>query len=980
MTLHPIQRRYLAEDLVRLRRSDESRRYAAPQRAARIDPNPHQIDAVMFALSRLREGGCILADEVGLGKTIEAGLVIAQLLAEGAKRVLLVAPKPLLGQWRHELYSLFGLEVREGRSEPGGFDGHGVFVTGRETVGSERGRNVLVGSAPFDLCVVDEAHEMFAGIYKRFDQYGVYQEDSPHARTAGRLREVVGSATPVILLTATPIQNSLSELWGLVQYVDPTSTLLGDLPTFRAMFCAEDDRSLIRGQEGALRERLEVVLQRTLRRQAQEFLRQPFVDRQARLFEYTMSPDEKALYEDVTAYLLEPGIVAFRGSQRKLLLVGFHRLMASSTRALAASLDKVAARLRRSLDAGGAGDEDALLLDLDDEEKVTDTEEEPRIEASPEAIRAELLRVEGLARRAHELREDSKVRALLQAVDVVIERGKRGEGAGKVLIFTESLVTQSYLRDLLIQSGLVPAEGVTLFRGANDSPEALAALARWRAEVEQTLPRHTRPSADIAVRLALVHEFRTRSSVFISTEAGAKGLNLQFCDTLVNFDLPWNPQRIEQRIGRCHRYGQKHAVTVINFLARDNEAQRLTFEILSQKLELFGTVLDASDQVLHAASGAAPETLAGAFGSEIETELRKIYERARTVDEVASELCALRERVAENRKRFEEIHGRTASAIDQHLDSDVRRVFKQHQEQVPAALRELDRDLEKLVRGYLDAARVPYERAQESHGIGLRVAASSRLPGSLSAGIAVVVGAANGKESLHLGHPLVLAALAEARSACSARMAVRATVPADAAPSVLALRGARGRLGVVKARYDGFEAVEHLLVVVVVEGRDAPVAMPDAESLLHGPLAEIPIEAAIQVPDEVFDDAVDELLFALEGEVGGGERQRLARSLERIDRAVEDRILLLRRRRDKHQARLEEATHRRDAALGPDARRAAERRVGKAQEDLDATEVEIERLARRDDDAFRRWREHALGRHRRRPEIERIVDVALVIE
>src|SRR5436305_15069343 len=100
VVLHPAQRRYQAEDLVRLRRSDEQRRYSAPQRAAKVDANPHQIDAVAFALARLREGGCILADEVGLGKTIEAGLVIAQLLAEGARRILLITPKPLVGQWR----------------------------------------------------------------------------------------------------------------------------------------------------------------------------------------------------------------------------------------------------------------------------------------------------------------------------------------------------------------------------------------------------------------------------------------------------------------------------------------------------------------------------------------------------------------------------------------------------------------------------------------------------------------------------------------------------------------------------------------------------------------------------------------------------------------------------------------------------------------------------------------------------------------
>src|SRR5436853_6849125 len=104
--LHPAQRRYLAEDLVRRRRSDEQRRYSAPQRSAKIDANPHQVEAVIFALGRIRKGGCILADEVGLGKTIEAGLVIAQLLAEGARRVLLLAPKPLLAQWRQERFQL----------------------------------------------------------------------------------------------------------------------------------------------------------------------------------------------------------------------------------------------------------------------------------------------------------------------------------------------------------------------------------------------------------------------------------------------------------------------------------------------------------------------------------------------------------------------------------------------------------------------------------------------------------------------------------------------------------------------------------------------------------------------------------------------------------------------------------------------------------------------------------------------------------
>lgn len=159
MNLHPIQWRWHAEDLVRRRRSDEERRYTAPQRAGRVHPNPHQIEAVIFALSRLGDGGCILADEVGLGKTIEAGLVIAQLRAEGARRVLLITPKTLIGQWRQELYDLFGIETRD-VTDPGALDENGVFLVGREAAGSERGQAALLGTEPFDLIVIDEAHEI----------------------------------------------------------------------------------------------------------------------------------------------------------------------------------------------------------------------------------------------------------------------------------------------------------------------------------------------------------------------------------------------------------------------------------------------------------------------------------------------------------------------------------------------------------------------------------------------------------------------------------------------------------------------------------------------------------------------------------------------------------------------------------------------------------------------------------------------------
>ncbi|HTX39343.1 MAG TPA: SNF2-related protein, partial [Bryobacteraceae bacterium] len=675
---HPIQRRYLAEQLIRLRRADEQERYAAAQRQGRIDPNPHQIDAVIFALKRIPEGGCILADEVGLGKTIEAGLAIAQLRAEGAAaRVLLVVPKPLLGQWQDELYKLFGILATEGTLEPGGFSGPGVFLAGREMAGSERGAAILRESEPFDLCVIDEAHEIFANIYRRFDKHGIYDPEAPDARMAGRVRSFLRRA-PVLLLTATPIQNNLTELWGLVQYVEPTGTLLGSLRTFRDVFCDGDDRKLAEGQDDELRRRIETVVQRTLRRQAQDFLERPFVARCAQIFEYSMTPKEKALYDDVTAYLLEPQILAFRGNQRRLLLIGFHRLMGSSVKALAASLRKVAERLRQMLGEPGVmtAVATAVMNDLEDEDFDAAAEEEESEAPDPHKVSAELDRVQDFIQRADSLLRDSKAEKLLDVMRVIEERPAERR---RVVIFTESLVTQAYLRDLLVERGGYPAEAITLFRGTNDSARAAEALAHWQREIGDSLAPGRRPSRAVAMRLALVHEFRTRSRVFISTEAGAKGLNLQFCDTIINYDLPWNPQRIEQRIGRCHRYGQEHDVTVINFLAADNEAQRLTFEILSRKLDLFGKVLDASDVVLHEPSTDAPETLAGAMGGDFEGRLRRIYERARTVDDIEAELRRLREEMDDERKRFEQTWARTAGLIDTRFDQRVKQVFRRLQ-------------------------------------------------------------------------------------------------------------------------------------------------------------------------------------------------------------------------------------------------------------------------------------------------------------
>ncbi|HEY6722749.1 MAG TPA: SNF2-related protein [Polyangiaceae bacterium] len=1008
--LHAVQRRYLAEDLVLKRRSDDHRRSGAARRG-RIDPNPHQIDAVMFALSRLPEGGCILADEVGLGKTIEAGLVIAQRLAEGVKRVLLIVPTSLVPQWQTELDELFLIETRDGTSEPLGEAG--TFLVSRDWAGSEQGSAKLREVEPFELCIIDEAHEIFAGIHKRFDKEGRYMPVAKEAVMAHRVHEAIRPPTPIVLLTATPIQNSLSELWGLVHYVEPTGTLLGNLSTFRQVFCDGDDRLLRSEQASELRDRLERVVKRTLRRDAQPFLEHPFVERRARLYEYEMTEEERSLYNDVTGYLLEPHLCAFPGSSRRLLLIGFHRRMASSSRALAASLRNVARRLERYLEAAKGHKplpEDDFVQeefgDLEgeglDELGLTDSGAEAETDVAPashhkslsvERIQAELERVHGFSERAERLPYDSKAAALLQAVRATGELAERTGTSGKVVVFTESRVTQQYLRELLMKQGNLADEEITLFSSTNDSPRASQALERWQAEVGKF--RAGSVKRQTAVRAALVHEFRERSRVFISTEAGAKGLNLQFCETLVNYDLPWNPQRIEQRIGRCHRYGQSHEVMVINFISKDNEAQRLTFDILSRKLDLFGTVLDASDEVLHEAGTSAPETLAGALGAGFEKSLSEIYERARTREELEREIRRLRDSTDAPKKRFQEELERTAGVIETQLHEKVRERFRSIQAALPEELAALDERMESLATAYLDAQGAAYEiteaavpRANVAKGDSgppsakvetvrrvLVVAPSERLPPPLASGLQLSLRGARREdkvEALHPAHPLMLAAAADARAATERPGSVFIKV---AAPSQTLRRGQRGKLVVERVSYKSFEDFERLLTVAVLEDETLLVG-EEARALLDSPVTgRGAFDPPLDVSDELVEDALEEAMFLDQERVSGRIQEQFDRALAQLEHYVLDQILLLKRRRGTLTERIARAEEARDTAVGSTARTTAEESLKALEAELEEADGEYERLAERKDERFEEWNRKAHERRYAEPSRERLFRV-----
>jgi adenine-specific DNA-methyltransferase len=955
--IHPIQRRFEAEDLVRRRRSDEQARTASSQRQGRIDPNPHQIDAVMFALGRIPEGGCILADEVGLGKTIEAGLVLAQLRAEGKRRLLIIVPKPLLGQWHNELFTLFGMEARIGSARPDAFNGTGVFIVGRELAGTETVSRILASGEPFDLVVMDEAHELFAGIYRRYDLRGNYREESKDALIAQRVREAIGAA-PVLLLTATPIQNSLAELWGLVQYVEPTGTLLGTLDTFRKVFCPGDDEMIAEGQDDELRRRMSSVCQRTLRRQAQEFLERPFVQRRCRLFEYTMEPDERALYDDVTRWLLEPDLVAFSGGSRHLLLLGFHRRMASSTAALASSLERVCARLKLIVRGELVRDTAVreFLADLEEDDEDIDAEvSAPKTHADPARARTELERVRTFAGRARRLGPGAKAATLLQALK---QLGRR-----KVLVFTESIATQDFLFELLITNGFASTD-VTLFRGTNDSPRAMQALNRWLTEQ----PPRERVGRDIALRLALVHEFKTRSRVMIATEAGAKGLNLQFCDVVVNYDLPWNPQRIEQRIGRSHRYGQEHDVTVVNFISADNEADRLTFEILARKLDLFGRVLDASDHVLHEPATDAPESIAGSLGVAVERELQRIHEQARSMEQLVRELEGLRDEVDARRRSVEDGWRRAASLIQSRLDEEVQRVFRRIRDDLPKSLAAVDRAVDRVVTAYLDARAISHRRSEKDGRILLDVDGTRFVIGNAK-GI-------EGAEPLHIGHSLVVNAIEDARRASAEVEAIRIN-PAQASPKLREMRGQRGRLVIVKAGYAGFEPVDRLIVLAATEGRMLDPQL--ARELLTLPMEAGPSDIGSATPDELIDDAVDEAVFLDQEGMEAGERARFDAARARLERSVEDRVLILRRLLTELERRKRNALGERDRALSVDAREAAERTLRRLEGEGSELEMALVELERRTDEPYRMRRELLTLRRTTAPTVERLVDVGFEI-
>jgi SNF2 family DNA or RNA helicase len=460
-----------------------------------VIPYEHQIAAVKTALNRMR-GRALLADEVGLGKTVEAAIILAELWRRRlVRRVLVLAPPGLVTQWQEELRRKACLDFVSHDAEPFRQAGREAWQRFERVVASfhtaKRAEHAgVIEEIPYDLVIVDEAHHL------------------RNARTVlwqfvNRLRR-----TYLLLLTATPVQNDLEELFNLVTLLQPGQ--LSTLRAFRRDHVTRGDRRQPRDAEG-LRRLLTDVMVRNRRATTAVGLTR----RVARTVTVAPTPAEQALYAELSEFLRQG--CRSGGQVTRMMAQTLQMELGSSPRAAAATLERLVTGMRPG----------ALLPDL---------------------------------RRFHEqaraVGDDAKSRALLSLVHAWPD---------KLLVFTRFRATQEHLAEVLREAG----EPIALYHGA-----------LRRAEKD-----------------AAVRAFESSARILLSTEAGGEGRNLQFAHGLVNYDLPWNPMRIEQRIGRLSRVGQTRDVHVFNLVAAGTIEETL-LEVLDAKINMFELVIGEIDMIL----------------------------------------------------------------------------------------------------------------------------------------------------------------------------------------------------------------------------------------------------------------------------------------------------------------------------------------------------------------------------------------------
>lgn len=458
-----------------------------------LTPLPHQIETARKVLFDMR-GRAILADEVGLGKTIEAGLILKEYLIRGlARKVLILVPSSLVLQWVRELNDKFGIPATA-QKKVHSWD-NDVVVASMDTAKRDPHKEILLNQE-YDLVIVDEAHKL-------------KNKKTTNYQFMVQLRKKY-----CLLLTATPVQNDLSELFNLISLLKPGH--LGGQSDFSSNFVVDKRKPK---NEGQLKEELAKVMIRNRRSDGEL----DYTKRNVRNVPLTLSPDEQALYDGVTSFVKDQYQAGGADLSSMLALVTLQREVCSSRDAVFVTLVNLSKKLP---------------------------------EDSP--LRAEIW---GLVDKIRNIKSNTKAEKTMELIAQMNE---------KVIVFTEYRATQEYLLNYFKNHNLsaVPYRG-GMNRGKKD----------WMMDL-----------------------FRGRCQVMIATEAGGEGINLQFCHNMINFDLPWNPMRVEQRIGRVHRLGQQNDVNIFN-LSTEGTIEAHIVNLLHEKINMFESVIGQLDVILERFDG-----------------------------------------------------------------------------------------------------------------------------------------------------------------------------------------------------------------------------------------------------------------------------------------------------------------------------------------------------------------------------------------
>ena len=507
-----------------------------------VERYPHQLKAAL-AVMRDLGGRALLADEVGLGKTIEAGIILKEYILRGQIRTALVlTPASLCEQWAEELREKFELDFVVSRGAEGRWGDHPLVIASLETARHARHR-ASVRKIGFDLVVVDEAHRL-----------------RNHLTLGWKFINELG-ARNLLLLTATPVQNDLRELYNLVTLLRPGA--VGTFAQFRAEFMTAGDRLKPRNTD-KLRSLLSSVMIRAQRANTQI----KFPRRQVKTLTLDLADEEAALYRDVSEFVIRTIEKGDEDVARRwyFTLVVLQKELGSSIAAAAKTLHHLATKAATGLETKA---------------------------------------LKELARRATAVGRSTKVEALVRLLKSLDD---------KAIVFTQFRASQMEIAAVLNEAG-IPNE---IFHGEQTWQEKEEALDRFRSAVP----------------------------FLISTEAGGEGRNLQFAHIVINYDLPWNPMRVEQRIGRVHRLGQEHDVSIYNLVARDT-IESYVLEILEKKIRLFELVVGEVEEIL---GHWEPE---GSFEDEIFkiwVESKDGEARDKNYAEFAARLAAARNRYQEEQE------------------------------------------------------------------------------------------------------------------------------------------------------------------------------------------------------------------------------------------------------------------------------------------------------------------------------------------